>query len=312
MEARAAPARVVNAVVMLRTGDATAKEAAAKALYDLRFEGGGTLEDLKAKVARLRVAIANVGGIAPLVELLRSGSDNAKKHAAEVLLDLTCNNATAAAVAAAGAIAPLVELVRSGSEGTAEWRASENGWRASACAAAALGSLAAENDANKVAIAEAGAIAPLIELVRSSSEKAKEHAARTLHNLAINATNAAAIAVAGGIEPLVELLRSAFDDTKTCVAEALTNLASSHANQVAIVKAGAISPLLELARSGSEKAKEAAAATLNRLAYNDANAVAIAEAGGSEPLVELVRGGSEDAKEEAAGALMNLADNAAN
>ena len=40
-------------------------------------------------------------------------------------------------------------------------------------AARALSKLAHENDANRVAIAEAGVIAPLVELLRSGSENAK-------------------------------------------------------------------------------------------------------------------------------------------
>ena len=50
-------------------------------------------------------------------------------------------------------------------------------------AAKALAKLAVGNDANVVAIPEAGAIAPLVELVRDGSEDAKEAAAWALNNL---------------------------------------------------------------------------------------------------------------------------------
>ena len=66
----------------------------------------------------------------------------------------------------------------------------------------------AANDANEVAIAEAGGIAPLVELVRGGSEDAKEHAAGALRNLAVNDANAAAIAAAGGVAPLEQLARA--------------------------------------------------------------------------------------------------------
>ena len=63
------------------------------------------------------------------------------------------------------------------------------------------------NAANQVAIAEAGAIAPLVELVRGGSAVAKAYAAGALHNLPLNDANAAAIAAAGGVAPLEQLAR---------------------------------------------------------------------------------------------------------
>ena len=65
-------------------------------------------------------AIAAAGGIAPLVELARSGSAGAKEQAAGALWNLAHNDANQVAIAAAGGIAPLVELVRSGSAGAKE------------------------------------------------------------------------------------------------------------------------------------------------------------------------------------------------
>ena len=67
----ASAAQLRRLVAALRTGDAAAKEAAAQALAEL--------PRTHANVA----AIAELGGaIAPLVELLRGGSADAKEHAA--------------------------------------------------------------------------------------------------------------------------------------------------------------------------------------------------------------------------------------
>ena len=49
-----------------------------------------------------RVAIAEAGGIAPLVELLRGGSEGAKHKAVVALTNLSDNDAYAAAIAAGG------------------------------------------------------------------------------------------------------------------------------------------------------------------------------------------------------------------
>ena len=65
-----------------------------------------------------------------------------------------------------------------------------------------------------MAIAAAGAIAPLIELVRSGNAAAKEAAAAALSLLAIEDANRVAIAEAGAIAPLVELVRRGSEDAK--------------------------------------------------------------------------------------------------
>ena len=140
---------------------------------------------------------------------------------------------------------------------------------AQARAAGELRRLAGESEANQVAIVEAGAIAPLIELlVRSDSEGARKQAAGAL----------------------------AF----------LCRVAD--ADRVAIVEAGGIAPLLELVRSGDAVAKAYAAAALATVASNEATRVAIAEAGGIAPLVRVLRRGSEDAKWKAAIAKGSLCD----
>jgi vacuolar protein 8 len=159
----------------------------------------------------------------------------------------------------------------------------------------ALGDLAWDDGANKIAIAEAGGITPLVDLLRDGSAEAKEHAAGALGTLTIsNNANQAAIAEAGAIPLLVELLRDGSADAKRWAARALRNLAwNNNANKVAVAEAGGILPLVQLVRDGSAVGKTMAAAALRNLARNnDANAVAIAAAVGSlEALVELARSG---------------------
>ena len=87
---------------------------------------------------------------------------------------------------ASGDVAAIVELLRAG--GT-EAQKEE--------AAVALAKIALNNADNKVAIARAGGIEPLVALARGGTEKQKEHAADALWMLALNDDNQVAIARAG-------------------------------------------------------------------------------------------------------------------
>ena len=116
-------------------------------------------------------------------------------------------------------------------------------------AAAALGNLAYMNPGNKVAIAEAGGVPLLVQLLRNGTVKAKVNAARTLGNLAMhNDVNAVTIGEAGGIPPLVELARD------QGALEALTTLnvitLNNDTNTVAFAVAVSSDALVELARHG--------------------------------------------------------------
>ena len=81
-----------------------------------------------------------------------------------------------------------------------------------------------------MAIAAAGGIAPLVDLVRDGSADAKKYAAGALNNLAGNAANAAAIAAAGGVAPLEQLARDGEEDAKEWAAAALWILAAAAAD----------------------------------------------------------------------------------
>ena len=67
------------------------------------------------------MCIRDRGGIAPLVELLRSGSAYAKEMAAAALRILARSDANAAAIAEAGGIAPLEQLARDGEGNAKRW-----------------------------------------------------------------------------------------------------------------------------------------------------------------------------------------------
>ena len=157
-------------------------------------------------------------------------------------------------------------------------------------AAAVLRGLAVYSYA-KVAIAEAGGIPPLVELLRDGCAEAKWSAALALSVLAsANDANRVLIVEADGIPRLLELLRDGSVEGKRSAARVLCHLTSNDAARVAIAEAGGIPLLVDLLRSGNTPLS--AAAALRYLAHNnDANAVAIALAVGLEALVELARGG---------------------
>ena len=276
------PSLIDTLVARARGGTDFQKEQAARELASLALDAGN------------QVAIAQAGGIAPLVELAQRGTDGQKVQAARALRNLSFNDGNAAliarvrsdlevAIAQEGGITLLVSLAQRGTDGQKEQ------------AARALGNLAVQNAENKVAIAQAGGIALLVTLVERGTDGQKEQAACALKNLAIDAGSHAAIAQAGGIVPLVTLVQSGTDDQKEQGAGALWNLSFNAQNQVAITQAGGIATLVTLVQSGTDGQKELAAGALWNcywnLSHDDENKVAITQelqAGGIVPLVECV------------------------
>jgi hypothetical protein len=82
-------------------------------------DAAGALADMGDNESR--VAIARAGGIAPLVTLVKSGTDDQKEYAAAALWNLAYDNVeNQVLIAQAGAITPLVTLVQSGTDGQKE------------------------------------------------------------------------------------------------------------------------------------------------------------------------------------------------
>ena len=125
----------------------------------------------------------------------------------------------------------------------------------------------ANNKSNKVLITAAGAVVPLVELLRGDSPLCKEHGALALTNIAAAGQNKVSIAKAGAVAPLIELLRSGTIRCKQRAALALSHLASNNAaNKLSIIAAGAVELLVELQRGGTAGCKEYAAVALATLA----------------------------------------------
>ena len=150
------------------------------------------------------------------------------------------------------------------------------------------------NSTNKVSIAEAGGIVPVVAALARHGDNSSvcEAACSTLRNLGERAANQVTIAEAGGIAPIVTALTRHGDNSAVCEAAcgALRNLGTNAANKVSMAEAGGIvSVVAALARHGDNSAVcEAACHALWILALHTANRVSIAEAGGIVPVVTVL------------------------
>ncbi|KAG1656410.1 hypothetical protein FOA52_009388 [Chlamydomonas sp. UWO 241] len=216
--------------------------------------------------------------------------------------------ATAVAVAAAGVFPAMVELL--GSSDAPAFVQARASW--------ALSRLAAVHPQNMPAIAAAGAMPALLQLL----ERRPSRAAFTLRDLAaVDTEIRSVIAAAGAISSLLKLLgpdcsdyvqeAAAAADGLGAAAGALWFLSDSAENQAAITAAGAIPALVELLGADLwDDVQEKAARALCNLACDHAlNQATIVAAGAVQPLVQLLKSdkSSEVLQEAAADALCALA-----
>lgn len=176
--------------------------------------------------------------------------------------------------------------------------------------AALLTSLAKGNPTNQAAIAGAGVIPVLVELLSQGIQThfedlggAAEALTAVIHE---SPTNQAAAAAAGAIPALASLLRARHMQGE--VATALAALALGNArNQAAIAAAGAIPALVPLLECDSMERQSAAMHALGNLAFNNpVNQVAIAAAGAIPGLVGQLDQDSLWHQAQAVRALLNL------
>ena len=194
----------------VRSGNDTQKELAAGALAEF-LEASPF--DRSFSAARGRVLV-EAGAVAPLVDIARSGSADAKTQASRALMTLALDHGLQ--VVRAGYIEPLVELMRNGPRSTScsRTRGFRWGWEdASSNAGQTLLNLLPWKSSTQIqdAIWEAGGIPPLVELAREKAEWEFLNAAVVaLDHLACgNASNQVRIAIAeGGIVALVKLART--------------------------------------------------------------------------------------------------------
>lgn len=239
-------------------------------------------------------AVVRSGALPRLIELMERGTVGVQERAAAVVANLAVVAETARA--AAQAVVPLVQLL-------------SRGRLAKEIAAEALANLAANpGEDQRGTITAAGALGPLVDLVKGSSRLAQENAASALQNLAADhPENARNITEAGAVGPLVELLRLGTPLAQERSAGALLNLAADPDSETAMVRAGAVRPLLKLLTRfpPRPRAQQRAAMLLSCLARQHTLEI-LKQGNAIKPLVELLNCGNSAVEESAADVLFVL------
>ena len=176
-------------------------------------------------------------------------------------------------------------------------------------AAASLKNLAQQNQCE--AMAKAGAIQPLVGLLKTGTSKAQAAAAGALHHLLkSNAENQQVMVEAGGVGPTVKLLTSGGAKVQEEAASALASIGTEVSYQASIVKAGAVPPLVAMLKNGSTAAQAFASQALANAA-NHAGEVSqnlITRLGAVPHLLTLLGNPDPKAQTPAAGAIAKLAE----
>jgi hypothetical protein len=172
-------------------------------------------------------------------------------------------------------------------------------------AAATLSKLAAWRPENRRGIVDAGAIAPLVALLRQGDADAQVQAAEALQILALDETNTRRIMQAEAVFPLLELLKQGTLTVKVAAAGVLERLGIHHGFPgLAIARHGGLKPLLKLVRHGNARGKVIAANVLGqmgRVRLESPDKASI-----EKVLTSLLRNGDTDSKAAAAAALTNF------
>ena len=233
----ATAARAAQEATRRAADEEKAQEQAAAALVNLASDS----EDN-------RVTIVNAGGIPALLSLLSGESSNAKEATLRSIIAMSKDSKSRQdAIARAGGINLLVQALQSGaskSDATAAIQCS--------LAAEAVWRLAKNHTRNKVAIAEAGAIPPLVTMLGSPQPEMCTNAAGALSCLSReNTRNQTAVARTGAIAPLCTILREGTPEAREQAASAIWALAQDNMpNKSVLAKFGAIEPLVGLLVTG--------------------------------------------------------------
>ncbi|XP_020229692.1 U-box domain-containing protein 14 [Cajanus cajan] len=156
-------------------------------------------------------------------------------------------------------------------------------------AAGELRLLAKRNADNRVCIAEAGAIPPLVDLLSSSDPRTQEHAVTALLNLSINDSNKGTIVNAGAIPDIVDVLKNGSMEARENAAATLFSLSVLDENKVQIGAAGAIPALIKLLCEGTPRGKKDAATAIFNLSIYQGNKARAIKAGIVAPLIQFLK-----------------------
>ncbi|KAK9734833.1 hypothetical protein RND81_04G166100 [Saponaria officinalis] len=131
--------------------------------------------------------------------------------------------------------------------------------------------LAKRNTDNRVAIAEAGAIPLLVDLLVTPDSRTQEHAVTALLNLSICDDNKGSIINSGAVPGIVHVLKKGSMEARENAAATLFSLSVVDENKVTIGSSGAIPPLVMLLSEGNQRGKKDAATALFNLCIYQGN-----------------------------------------
>ncbi|XP_041995012.1 U-box domain-containing protein 13-like [Salvia splendens] len=131
--------------------------------------------------------------------------------------------------------------------------------------------LAKRNADNRVAIAEAGAIPLLVQLLSTPDSRTQEHAVTALLNLSIFEDNKGSIISSGAVPGIVHVLKKGSMEARENAAATLFSLSVIDENKVTIGASGAIPALVALLSEGTQRGKKDAATALFNLCIYQGN-----------------------------------------
>lgn len=148
--------------------------------------------------------------------------------------------------------------------------------------------LAKNKEENRLKIARAGAVKPLVSLIQSADLQLQEYGVTAILNLSLCDENKDLIAGSGAIKPLIRALRTGNPTAKENAACALLRLSQVEENKLAIGRSGAFPPLIDMLENGGIRGKKDASTALFSLCSVRENKIRAVQAGIMKPLVELM------------------------
>ncbi|XP_015874109.2 U-box domain-containing protein 13 [Ziziphus jujuba] len=148
--------------------------------------------------------------------------------------------------------------------------------------------LAKRNADNRVAIAEAGAIPLLVDLLSTPDSRTQEHAVTALLNLSICDNNKGSIISSGAVPGIVHVLKKGSMEARENAAATLFSLSVVDENKITIGASGAIPPLVTLLSEGTQRGKKDAATALFNLCIYQGNKGKAVRAGVVPTLMRLL------------------------
>ncbi|XP_014890210.1 armadillo repeat-containing protein 3 [Poecilia latipinna] len=210
-----------------------------------------------------------------LVELLSAADDNVKASACQAIAAMSFHPCSKDRFRELEGVPIVVQLLSSESSVLKE------------AATQALSSLTHSNEANALAVYEAGGHEILIQQLSESSASTVASSAATISNMAEQEIIQSSILTLGGVQALVEPLKSTDTQVLMYTALCVAQLACDNEERDKFHKAGGLEPLVNLLHSNDKEVLRHACFAVNVCAGDTACAVTMCRLGALEILQEI-------------------------